>query len=384
MTLRLRGAAFVAVVVVGCLTLAACSSGEADAGGSATTPAPTLTACPTTPRPTTTPAPQTGGPAALGFAKTIKASDTSTSTVIDPQGAPIQCGKTKVTAHNDIVYSTPTTGGKKIELKLDLQVPDTAGKKPVVIYIPGGGFILAQKGGNLDQRTYVAEQGYAVASIEYRTVVQGATSKDGTADVKSAVRYLRAHAGEYGIDASNIAVWGQSAGASVAAMVGVTNGDKQFDVGGNLDQSSDVQGVVDQFGSSDLSKLAADFDQAAQDADYTPGNSLALWVYGPGTKNSVKNPTAAIAAANPVSYISSRTAPFLLMHGSADKLISPSQTLLLHNALRSKGIESTRYVLNGADHGDLAFVGDTEAVKPWNTQETMGHLVDFLAKHLPA
>jgi acetyl esterase/lipase len=376
----------VTVAMTSCLVLAACSSeDDGDAGGQA--PAVATTACPASPAPTGGGAPPKGAkgaPVSITFAKTVKPSDTSTSTVINPTGAQIECGKTKITARDDVVYSAPVVNGKKAELKLDLQTPDTDGKKPLVVYITGGGFSNATKTANLDQRTYVAEQGYAVASIEYRTTTQGATYKDGLADVKSAVRFLRAHADEYGIDPTKVAVWGQSAGGYLAAMAGASNGAKQFDLGDNLDQSSDVQGVVDEFGPSDLSKLAADFDQAAQDVNYAQGNFLAKWVYGPGTKKSVKNPSAEIAAADPITYLGPKTAPFLLMHGSADRSVSPSQTLLLHNALRSKGIESTRYVLTGADHGDLSFTGDTKAGKPWSTQETVNHIVDFLGKHLAA
>jgi len=289
----------------------------------------------------------------------------------------------QVATHADVLYSTPASGGQQVDLKLDLQVPQTSGKKPLVIYITGGGFMMADKSANLNQRTYVAEQGYVVASIQYRTVGNGhATYRDGVADVKSAVRYLRAHADEYGIDVSKVAVWGQSAGGYLAAMTGASNGDKQFDVGDNLDQSSDVQGVVDQFGPSDLSQLAADYDAAAQDANYTPGNSAAQWVYGPGTTKSIKDDTPEVKAASPLTYISSRTAPFLLLHGSEDNLVSPSQTLIVHNALKAKGIDSTRYVLSGAGHGDLSFTGDTSAAKPWSTRETMGHIVDFLNQKL--
>ncbi|MFJ9963112.1 hypothetical protein [Streptomyces avermitilis] len=50
--------------------------------------------------------------------------------------------------------------------------------------------------------------------------------------------------------------------------------------------------------------------------------------------------------------------------------------------VRAKGIKSTRYVLTGAGHGDLSFTGDTSAAQPWSTQETMGHIVDFLRQHL--
>ena len=322
-------------------------------------------------------------PGGLAMAKTIAPSDNSTSTVISPSGAQIQCGKTALTTKTDIVYSTPEVNGQKTELKLDIQMPQGGGKKPLVVYITGGGFMMADKTANLDQRTYVAEQGYVVASIQYRTVTNGhATYKEGVADVKSAVRYLRAHADEYGIDASKVAVWGQSAGGYLASMTGATNGVKEFDTGENLSQSSDVQAVVDQFGPSDLSKVAADYDTAAQDANYVPGNSTAQWVYGQGTTKSIRENTPEIQAAGPVKYISSSTSPMLLLHGSQDHLVSPSQTLLLHNALRAKGIDSTRVVLDGADHGDLSFTGNTTAAKPWSAQETMGHITGFLKAKL--
>ena len=93
------------------------------------------------------------------------------------------------------------------------------------------------------QRAYIAERGYAVASISYRTVLDGATWRDSLADVKSAIRYLGAHTEQYDINPDKVAVWDQSAGGYLAAMAGTTNGEKQFDVGGDLDESSDVQAV---------------------------------------------------------------------------------------------------------------------------------------------
>jgi acetyl esterase/lipase len=386
---RHQGAVIATVLAIGLVVLAACSSGS-ETGASPATSA-TASDCPQSSGPAGMPTggalpsgmPAGGGaPAGIPMAKTIKPTDTSTSTVINPTGAQIQCGKTALTSYSDIVYATPSTNGKTTDLKLDLQTPKTSGTKPLVIYITGGGFQMAAKTANLDQRTYVAEQGYVVASIEYRTVANGATYKDAVADVKSAVRYLRAHAAQYGIDPGHVAVWGQSAGGYLAAMTGTTNGEKQFDVGADLDQSSDVQGVVDEFGPSNLSELAADYDTAAQKANYVAGNSAAQWVYGPGTKKSIAEYTSQIAGADPITHISSKTAPFVLLHGSADHLVSPSQTLIVHTALRAKGIDSTRYVLTGADHGDLSFTGNTTAAKPWSTQETMNHIVDFLGQHL--
>jgi acetyl esterase/lipase len=395
---RWKVSALVAATIAVGLGLASCSSGDnaaSDRASSNASSSAKAAACPTSKGPGGVGAPggmpsgmppgaKAGGNAGgIPIAKTIKKTDTSTSTVINPTGAQIQCKTSGITTTNDITYSSPTTNGKKTDLKLDIQVPTTSsGKRPLVIYITGGGFSSADRTANLDQRTYVADQGYVVASIQYRTTKDGATYKDAVADAKSAIRYLRANADKYDIDSRNVAVWGQSAGGYLAAMTGVTNGEKSFDVGDNLDQSSDVQGVVDEFGPANLSQLAADYDTAAQKANYTAGNTAAQWVYGPGSKKSIADYTSEIAAANPSSHITSKTAPFILLHGSADNLVSPSQTLNLHTALRAKGIVSTRYVLTGAGHGDLSFTGDSKGAKPWSTQETMGHIVDFLGQSL--
>jgi acetyl esterase/lipase len=313
------------------------------------------------------------------MASTIAASDTSTSIVIRPDPRDqITCGKTAVKSVEDVVFSTRTlANGKSMDLLMDIQMPEPRGRRPLVVYVTGGGFIQAPKEAALNLRTYVAEAGFVVASIQYRTVRNGANYRDGIADVKSAVRYLRANAHKYGIDPGKIAVWGESAGGYLVAMVGVTNGIKAFDIGNNLDQSSDVQAVVNKFGASDTSKLAADFDAHAQEANNASDNSIAQYI-GMTRETHVLDTAIAAAAANPLSYIKASAPPFLNFHGSQDRLISPSQTLILHNALIAAGARSRRYVLDGAGHGDLSFLGDTKSGLPWSTKQTMGIIVDFL------
>jgi acetyl esterase/lipase len=61
-----------------------------------------------------------------------------------------------------------------------------------------GGFLMAERENALDLRTYIAEAGFVVASMQYRTVANGASYREGIADVKSAIRYLRANAMRYG------------------------------------------------------------------------------------------------------------------------------------------------------------------------------------------
>ena len=309
-------------------------------------------------------------------ARSIAPSDNSTSIVLASAAGPqIRIGDVGVTAHTDIVYATRVdAGGRDLPLRLDLLVPRTPGAKPVVVYLPGGGFVLSNKEAALDRRTYVAEAGYAVASAEYRTVRDGATYRDAVADAQSAIRFLRSHGARYGLDTSKIAVWGESAGGYLAAMVGVTN------TGG---VGSDVQAVINQFGASNLSAFAADFDPETRQALLRPGTPAAAFVFGPATSLSLADDPDAVAAADPARYVTSGTPPFLHFHGSADNVIPPSQSLLPHTALLEHGVPSTRYVLTGAKHGDLsAMLGDPDAALPWSTKEILGYITDFLAKHL--
>ncbi|MEV6639364.1 alpha/beta hydrolase [Amycolatopsis sp. NPDC051371] len=356
------------------LATAACSS-------AAEPPAAAVKECPSSPAP---PGPARGpGPAATA-PRIVVPVDTSTSTLLKPGTAPqIQCGRTAVTTHADVTYATvPLPGGRTKQLAMDIQVPQGPGPKPLVVYVPGGGFMTAAKTGNLPLRTFAAEAGYVVASIQYRVQPDGATYVDSVSDVKAAVRFLRAHAATYEINPASVGVWGDSAGGYLVSVVGVTNGDKHYDVGADLDQSSDVQAVVDKFGAADLSQLMADVDPDTQRAMAPLLASIAKYVDGPTSTASLAEDPAAVARANPITYIKPTDPPFVIFHGNADTTISPSETSKLHNALRASGVDSTRYVVDGAAHGDVAFTGNPQNSLQWTTQEVAGKLVGFLDRHL--
>jgi len=376
----------IALAAVSALTAAACS--DSSTGAPATPPAASSTAsasCPDSPMPATPPGAPGQGPAATApEVKLTVPVDTSTSTVLKPdQAHQIQCGKTQIETTSNVAYASPKlANGQTKQLLMDIQVPQTPGPKPLVVYVPGGGFVQSGKEGNLPLRSYAANAGYVVASIQYRVQPDGATYTDSIADVKSAIRYLRAHASTYQIDPGKVGVWGDSAGGYLVAMVGVTNGDKQYDTGDNLDQSSDVQAVVDKFGASELSQLESDYDPASQQAMAPLMAIAAKYVNGPDSTQSLADTPATVAAANPITHIKPSDPPFVIFHGSADKLISPSQTLKLHNALRAAGVNSTRYVVDGGGHGDLSFTGDTKSALQWTTTEVADPLIDFLNQNL--
>ncbi len=326
---------------------------------------------------------QAGPPPGFLAATSIAPSDTSTSVLLSPASHPqIEVGRVPVSTHADIAYAArERPDGTTRQLLLDLLVPETV--KALVVYLPGGGFVRAAKEAGLHRRTFVAEAGYAVASVEYRTVLDGATYRDAVADVRSAIRYLRARAEEYGINAAKVAVWGESAGGYLAAMTGATSTKTAYDTPDNAAYSSEVDAVIDQFGPSDLLRLGEDFDPAFQAQHLAPGSPAARFVFGPGAPISLADDPVAVAAADPVTYIDSTAPPFLIFHGNADRIVSSSQTQLLHEALRAKGVRSTRYVVEGADHGDLAvMLGNPEAGLPWSTQELLGYVVDFLDQEL--
>jgi acetyl esterase/lipase len=262
-------------------------------------------------------------------------------------------------------YRGARAGGADLVLRMDIVRPKTPGPHPLVIYVPGGGFVVAPRVGGERLRRYVAAHGYVVASVEYRTTTQGATYVEGIEDVRAAIDFLRSHSELYRVEPSRVAVWGESAGGYLASMVGLTG--------------SDILAVVNKFGGSSLDRLAEGFDESTIAATYAPGNAPARYVHG-AEALTIDEDAVALRASDPVNHVSAKSPAFLLFHGSDDRLVSPVQTALLHHALRSAGGNSTRYVVSGAGHGDIAVKGGEE--KLWTTEPMMQLIVEFLDKNI--
>jgi acetyl esterase/lipase len=236
-------------------------------------------------------------------------------------------------------------------LRLDLLLPVTAGPHPLVVYVPGGGFVVAPRRMARRQRAYVAAAGYAVASVEYRTTRQQAIYTDGIADIQNAITYLSDHADEDAIDPGRIGIWGESAGGYLASLVGLTD--------------PRIRAVVDQFGASDLSRAADGFDPRMQQAVTDPRHPI--YRYG-------------ALRCNPADLVHAAAPPFLLLHGDDDRIITPAQTGVLHRALLASGADSTRYVLAGAGHGQLSLT--RRQARQWTSVQVMTTITDFLSQQL--
>lgn len=280
--------------------------------------------------------------------------------------------KPEIQLISDVIYSQPSGFGYgNFPLKMDILRPMDNNKYPAVVFITGGGFISANKDGYIQQRLAIAERGYVVTSIEYR-VAPLAVFPAPLEDVKAAVRFLRANSEKFNIDINNIAVMGDSAGGYLSAFAGVTNGVKKFDKGENLEQSSKVQAAIDIYGLSDLEQIASGFPEEIQELHKLGGTPEDLWVRGPVLFRDPNAANRKLSEANPITYIDKDLPEFLLMHGNEDKLVSPDQTKILHEALIKAGANSTRYVVKGANHGGIH----------WAQPKVVNIIIKFLDKAL--
>ncbi len=276
----------------------------------------------------------------------------------------IELTQEKIKSIVNITYSQPVSYfGKKIKLEMDILKPYKDKQYPAVLFVPGGSFAHSYKENYLQQRLEIAKAGYVVASIEYRTIPDGVFSQS-VEDVKAAIRFLKANADEYGIDKERIAIIGESAGGYLVAMAGATNGTRDFDKGENLSENSDIKAVIDIYGVTEFGE-EADFEIPDDVEEGYRATFLSVKFWLDDVRNNIE-------ITNPIPHISSKTPPFLLMHGDKDTLVPPVQTEKLHKALIERGIESTRYVIKGAGHSD----------EYWFQPEIIKIIIEFLDKKL--
>ena len=258
----------------------------------------------------------------------------------------------EVAVHEDVVFARYYTW-PETALKMNVLAPADGKKHPAVVLIPGGCWITASKSTWSQVAMKLAENNFVAASIEYR-VIGAADYTEIIADAKAAVRFLRAHSVELGVDKDKIAVMGCSAGGYLAVMLGVAGG--KFNVGDNLDQSSEVQAVTD------LTRIADDLTDERKQMYYSPAGFPSVFVNGAGGYKGRKggsvldNPRTA-QDSNPLSYIggNNNLPPFLIFHGDSDKTVSLSQSKILHEALTAHKADSTLYVINGGEHAAVYF-----------------------------
>lgn len=272
--------------------------------------------------------------------------------------------------YHDVVYDTLSEAQT-----LDLYIPtEGSGPFPLVFFIHGGGWYSGDKA-DFQQNAWLKlrEEGYAVASINYRLSGEAAHPA-GIIDCKTALRYLKAHAEEYRIDADHIAVSGDSSGGHYALMLALTAENPEYEdkSRGNADQNSSVNCAVVWYPATDLAETM----RTVQSGEYTGFGANFAWEnierYVGKTITDVND--SALINASPVNYISADMPPILLQHGNADTICPMDQSQRFYNAaVRAVGENGVYFdIIDGATHGDSAF----------ETTENMKRIKAFLDEKL--
>ncbi|PYI98398.1 MAG: hypothetical protein DMF00_12570 [Verrucomicrobia bacterium] len=156
-------------------------------------------------------------------------------------------------------------------------------------------------------------------------------------DCKAAVRWLRANAAKYNLDADRIGAGGHSGGGHLSALLGTSGGVQELEGSGdNMSYSSRVQAVCDASGPSDLLRLYHDASDPSTGTKPKIISHIDALLGGPAEQNK-----ANAIAASPITYVSKDDPPFLIIHGEKDFGIPASQGELLAAALKAAGVETT-------------------------------------------
>ena len=259
----------------------------------------------------------------------------------------------------DVTYCTPDNQPQK----MDLYYPKTGGPWPVVMYVHGGSWTSLDKAEGVGWR-YLNDSGFLVVSVNYRLATTAVKFPVMIEDLKCAVRFLRAHSAEYRLDPDRIGALGASAGGHLVALLGTSDSSAGWDVGEYLDQSSRVQTVVTESGLSDFT------------VPINGGVSMAIYfAFGA----LAGDPDPRMAAASPVTYITSDDPPFLIIHGDEDGTVPVEQAKILNDRLTKVGIPSTLVIVKGAGH-DLKGINGLPTVP--TSEEISADILEFLKKNL--
>ncbi|MCS6990512.1 MAG: alpha/beta hydrolase [Chitinophagales bacterium] len=227
------------------------------------------------------------------------------------------------------------------ELKLDLYLPSAEKKAPVIVWIHGGAFVGGDKAHARRYAPAFARRGFAVASVNYRLLPVRYPAQ--IHDVKGAIRFLRAQAHVYNLDPEHVAVLGTSAGGILACQVGVSCGYAPWEgtVGGNENQSSCVQAVVNCFGSVSYENITQHHLPARKQ------NRLARLL---GCSLDTDTCWQKLKEAIPEFHLDKSDPPFLILHGAHDRTIPVDNSRDFDRMLQQAGVSSTLIVDPRFDH----------------------------------
>lgn len=236
-----------------------------------------------------------------------------------------------VVVERDVAY-LPEGRAETADLYLPANRP-AGTRSPAVVIIHGGGWTGGKRNASREWNigTTLAKNGYVGMSIDYLLATDAAPSwPQNIYDCKTAVRWLRANAERWQVDADHIGVIGGSAGGHLTALLAVSGPQVGLDPPGPYGEfSCAVQCAVPMYGAAEV------------------GDSPhALRMLG---KSRAAAPEL-YRLASPAQHVDSSDPPFLILHGTADNQVPVEQSEILARALQQAGVEHELVILEGAPH----------------------------------
>ena len=241
----------------------------------------------------------------------------------------------------NIVYSTATGTDITLTLLLPWGARERGERLPLIVFIQGSAFMFPNVGYQLPQLGWYARQGYAVATVTHRCCMDGHPFPAYLEDAKTAVRFLRYHAGEYAIDPERVCAWGTSSGGNTALLLGLTGDDPAFKTAEYADQSDAVNLVVECFGPTDLVKVLDEIG-----LDTLPFDDIFHALSKGRDMREVLREMSPLSRLSPGKMYP----PALLIHGDADDVVPYDQMVLMYHALVDHGADVRAICVDGAPH----------------------------------
>lgn len=264
-----------------------------------------------------------------------------------------------LTSDLGVVYSN--AGGES--LQMDIHRPAEAeGPLPCVVVIHGGAWMSGQRQDMDALAKTFAQKGLVSANISYRLAKAPNFHRWPAMldDAQTAVRFLRANAAKYRIDADRIGAAGASAGGHLAIFLGCRDTrDPEPKEYSRI--SSRVSAVLDLFGPTDMTQ------------DY-PRNVAIDYLYATVLGKPRDQAEAEIRDASPLFFLDKKSAPVFIVQGLADPLVNPHQSQMLESRLKELGVGVEARYVEGMGHGGN--LGEPRV------QEAYAAGVDWLARTL--
>ncbi|MBS7316065.1 MAG: alpha/beta hydrolase [Clostridiaceae bacterium] len=230
-------------------------------------------------------------------------------------------------------------------------------KNPAIVYVQGSGWQKQKLKQYIAKLVPYARAGYVVVSVEYRYSEEAGFPAQ-IQDVRTAIRYVKAHAEELGVDPDRIAVMGDSSGGHTALMAGLAYGEL-FDTPEYGEYTADVGCIIDFYGPTDMSKM---FLTEEKSGIIPPEERQKRLLFQKA--ETYEELREMLQQANPLAYLSPDRdiPPLLIIHGDEDPVVPFSQSVILYEKMRECRKKVEFYNVAGAGHAIGIWIPDIDAV----------------------